>query len=172
MARFTPQDFTPGYILNVAFNGYSYLLLAKRAASITIVGVYHTAKLAEAARARTVVRYNKIIPTKEEFPVVEVISTRDAWRMIALGRDPQWLEWLVDGFLSTINTYGVEGPLSRTFALKLAREHRTIQQSTLRTLQMTLVQYLALDPGTDLRNHAAVEWAREVVAIPAAMPMI
>lgn len=63
--------------------------------------------------------------------------------------------------------------LVKEFVDELSQEHRTNQASVIRTLQHILFQYAqTMEDRTDLRNQAAVEFAKKVSQIHNPIPYI
>lgn len=175
MARLkSPVPFLPSEVISLSMrHGYTALVLVQYPGEKASIVAGYTS-LAKAAKAHEwwLQHIAKILPSSRPFPIITSGYTFDLWCQLRQGNREEWLCWLSNAVFTTINTMGVERPFSDILSGKLAREHRTIQQAFLRTIQMTITRYLACEPGTDLRNEAAVEWAKAVAAIPVAMPHI
>lgn len=62
---------------------------------------------------------------------------------------------------------GSPAELAEVMFEQLTRSHRTLQQSFLGTVKLTLYKYGSLEEHwTDLRNEFAWKWAKEVSKIP------
>lgn len=80
---------------------------------------------------------------------------------------------LCNEFFKLINFMGNEDDLAEIFAEKLVRQHRTLQQNTVRFMSKVIEKYSKSHTGFDLRNEAAVQWAENVTRHhPGAFPFI
>jgi hypothetical protein len=77
---------------------------------------------------------------------------------------------VVAEFFHLVNSYGSDRELSAAIVEHLKNEHRTLQQTFWRIIQKVAVQYK--DFNTDLRNEAAVKFAKDIADIDGPMPFI
>lgn len=79
----------------------------------------------------------------------------------------------VNQFFKLINLMGNEDDLAKAFSDKLVREHRTLQQNTIRFISKVIETYAKSHTGHDLRNEASVQWAENVARHhPGAFPFV
>lgn len=79
-------------------------------------------------------------------------------------------EKLAEEFLNLTNYMGNDRDLADALLSRLQREHRTLQATFWRVIQMVARKYK--DFPSDLRNEAAVEFARKIDALDCPLPHI
>lgn len=90
--------------------------------------------------------------------------------------DSEKLETVVSGLADLVNNMAFDYPAAaETIAEALVKKHRTLQQSSIRLVALSIKRYSELIKeryGTDMRNEAAADWAEEISKIDSYFPHI
>lgn len=83
-------------------------------------------------------------------------------------------EEVIEEIFRLLNYMTNEKELANAFNEKVSRQHRTLQQNFFRLVHSIIANYAVNSEkfGYDLRNEAAVNWAKEVAKIEGFMPFI
>ncbi len=76
----------------------------------------------------------------------------------------------VEELVGCVNIMGADKVVAAAIAAELAHTHRTLQSSFLGAINGAMVEYSEMP--TDLRNEAAVDFAKKVVALEHYFPFI
>ncbi len=82
----------------------------------------------------------------------------------------QRAEEAMQELIRCVNVMGAEEDVAEMIANVLSGSHRTLQQSFMRSLNIAMQDYA--NTGTDLRNEAAVDYAKKIVALEHYFPFV
>ena len=168
----TPTAYDPGAVIRLGmFEGFRFLVVNFDNGTATISAAFMTRKAANKRAADLTERAQSYI-TGDSKPAIKVLPIDEAWDSLRHNMHSSWTVWLINHLMWYANIYGGEVDMGRVIGRSLAREHRTIQQSFMRMIRIAMEEYVKAEPGQDLRNEGALDWAHKVLELPHNMPLI